>query len=95
MNPTERIGYAVAAATLTGAIWTGIVYAVDYEQSLVKQPQLQRMVNQNQISMDAMEKRALRRQIFELDLIQHQTAIQKAMRAQYQTDLDELNKQGK
>lgn len=95
MTPNERIGYAVASASLVGALWTGITFAVDYEQGLVKQPQLQSFVTQNQMSMDAMEKRALRRQIFELDLVRKPTPVQKAMRSQYQSDLDELNKRSK
>lgn len=92
MTMLDKIGVASVSSGLIAALWSGITCAIDYEQSLVKQPALQAIVNQNQMNMDAMERRELRRRLFELDLIEKPTKLQKAMREQYQADLNELDK---
>lgn len=96
MTLREKIGIAATTATVFASLWAGIIYAVDYEQSLVKTPQLQSMMKQNQQSIDDIKRDTLESKLFELDLVEAPTKAQKALRSYYQNKLDRItDKKGK
>ena len=88
----DEVTLAGAVFAILGTLWTAFTYAIDYEQTLVKQPQLRAIVVEQQMSLDAMKRDTLESKIFELNLIEHPTKPQQALLIYYQQKLDELNK---
>lgn len=93
---TASIFLGVVIALMT--LGSSVVNAIDFVNSLAKKTEVDakleyysKQTNQNMMDM---ERRSLKRKLFELNLIKTPTQSDTALIKQYQQDLDELNKAG-
>ncbi len=95
----DKITLIGGILTILTGLFAGAVGAGDYVQNLAHKDeikeQMQEFTSQNKMSMDAMERRALKRDILRLSNIKNPTDADRILLQQSRDDLEELNKKGK